>query len=675
MQKFKNIFLFLLLISIFSCSTVDKQISDYGVGDIEGVVINQTLVDNLEDKWDLKKSSKNTKTYSYNNITIVSNESGLIDNISINYSNLKDYSYTLEPFKNTNSLDDVIDILDSAGFNYAIRLKECYVQSDLGYVLITILNAYHIDFPNISYLFSFNEYSTTKNSELEPLLKKITLNYGDENSYETSLFNNTYEEITLDDELRQALGMSSLLHSLNYNIEERIQSFEKDELYKSAQILDNSWGITGRDQFFEKIENLNKNGYSSRLKSILDLYVSSKNRSILDFIVDNNIDSSDAKRLVFITQYPDMMENLRARLLKAWDYGRGISVCRWAYDAGYITLDESIKMIREYRDEILLLYNSWEDFSSNYIWGRMFWAAGFKDINETGNKSLNMYSQLRLREFNIWSKPWLLDGVKRSDNNFNTKILDILHTNDNLQQAITLYYDGLDLYNDTKYKDAASKFAKSYNSSLRLDYPFKMALLLNAFSLRNAGELDISSERFKLHTDRFPDDIYGPIYYIESLEKENKINEAYTQLKSLGEKYNTLVDYYRVYTRILLNLNKLDEAEVVIQKYNINIKDDNKPEYMLLLTAELYFSRADYNASLKYLDQCYYFYSTNIRVNYLTGYSHLNKIEPDYERAYYFFNEAIKVGGKLPKDVLDFLEFYDEQESFKAVEIDSSSIG
>ncbi len=679
MNIFKNLilaFIFIILVSCKTTNTPEVALKEEYTEAIEGIVLKVTKTEDLESKWDLLESKKDKKVYKYNNITIESDKENIVNKISISYSNIKDFNYVLNPFSSSDTINDLINFLDNNGFNFAIVSKNVYNQSNNGFLKYSTIKAYRRDKRDILYTFSFHSLSSDKNLEEIQSLKNITIQGEPKEQYfKTSHYNNKHDGINLDDDVRQAIGMSSLLHCLNYDNEEQIKSFTDKELYNSAEILKDSWSINNREDFFIKIESLNSKGYSDKLKSIISLYDLMGNKHFMDFIEDNKITESDAKRLAYVAQYPKILDSLRVRTLKAWDYGRGISVCRWAYDAKYITFEECLKMMMDYRDKILRLYNSWDDFAANYIWGRMFWAAGFKDIDPIGNESLSMLSRLQNRDNNIWFKPWYLDGVNLSEYSYNTKITEILHKNDNLHDAVEFYFDGLELYNNKKFPEAAKKFADSYNKSADIKQRFRMGLLLNAFSLKNAGEKKIANQRFKLYMTNYPNDNYGSIYYAESLEALEKTDELNILLKSLPEKFLGMVEYYRIYIRTLIKLKSFDEAERLIVKYRENIINDDKSEYLTLLTAELYFLKLDFETALRFFNQCYYFYNKNNWVNYATGLCYLKKSEPEYEKAYYFFDESIKGGAKLSDEIMDFMKSYTDINSYKKIKNEFNEMG
>lgn len=61
-------------------------------------------------------------------------------------------------------------------------------------------------------------------------------------------------------------------------------------------------------------------------------------------------------------------------LIYAWDYGRFVFVARSAYSVGFLTQAEALTLIEEVGKRVKNRFSSWQEFSDNYITGRLWWA-------------------------------------------------------------------------------------------------------------------------------------------------------------------------------------------------------------------------------------------------------------------------------------------------------------
>ena len=53
----------------------------------------------------------------------------------------------------------------------------------------------------------------------------------------------------------------------------------------------------------------------------------------------------------------------------------------------------------------------------------------------------------------------------------------------------------------------------------------------------------------------------------------------------------------------------------------------------------------------------------------------MKKSEPEYEKAYYFFDESIKGGAKLSDEIMDFMKSYTDINSYKKIKNEFNEMG
>ncbi len=83
-----------------------------------------------------------------------------------------------------------------------------------------------------------------------------------------------------------------------------------------------------------------------------------------------------------------------------WDLGRAINLCRWGYDAGFLSRDESIAYIRKFGKELLHNYTTWTNLGENYLMGFAMWSGDLEQLDELHGAHCDLLSED--------SSPWVL---------------------------------------------------------------------------------------------------------------------------------------------------------------------------------------------------------------------------------------------------------------------------
>ncbi len=63
---------------------------------------------------------------------------------------------------------------------------------------------------------------------------------------------------------------------------------------------------------------------------------------------------------------------VKEKNILAWDYARYIALCRWGYQAGYITEDEEWQKIMPVARLLQKTFDSWDDLGQDYLIGRKY---------------------------------------------------------------------------------------------------------------------------------------------------------------------------------------------------------------------------------------------------------------------------------------------------------------
>jgi hypothetical protein len=160
------------------------------------------------------------------------------------------------------------------------------------------------------------------------------------------------------------------------------------------------WDITTREELFETLDSLENGGHPAALKEIkeiINLVIRFGNtetalRAILDSV---QWDRVKWNRFRYVYNNWDKFWDIT---LKGWDLGRSVALCRWGYNAGFMTEDEAWQRIFHIARMAQQNFSSWEEYGYDYFMGRLFWASSYgeeeKYLLETEpiyNKLLNSY--------------------------------------------------------------------------------------------------------------------------------------------------------------------------------------------------------------------------------------------------------------------------------------------
>ncbi|MDR0312300.1 MAG: DUF1266 domain-containing protein [Treponema sp.] len=171
-----------------------------------------------------------------------------------------------------------------------------------------------------------------------------------------------------------AISLTGIMTEINSSYRNSLNAYAMDASGRNTSWrLFSSWGITRREQLLETLDSLERGGHSASLREIQDIvYELSNARSEserTDILIKVRSDQSKNNRLTYVLANWDEYQN---RTLRAWDLGRGISLCRWGYNVGIITEKEAWDKIFHFAGLIQALYNSWEEYGYDYFMGRLF---------------------------------------------------------------------------------------------------------------------------------------------------------------------------------------------------------------------------------------------------------------------------------------------------------------
>ncbi len=91
--------------------------------------------------------------------------------------------------------------------------------------------------------------------------------------------------------------------------------------------------------------------------------------------------------------------------LTGWDFGRYINLCRWGFNAGYLSEDEAWARMLPVARLLQASFHSWSDYAADYLRGRIFWSP--KQTAIDGEKVRMIIAGLVHAPDGLWDQiPW-----------------------------------------------------------------------------------------------------------------------------------------------------------------------------------------------------------------------------------------------------------------------------
>ena len=153
-------------------------------------------------------------------------------------------------------------------------------------------------------------------------------------------------------------------HALDsLDVEEHIPVMEQ----QIANLVRNSWGITGREDLLDTLCYLTQDGYRARYQC----YAAATSYKEL---VDEDTDEEDKEGLqrgwAFVQRFK---EKYPANFLLGWDIGRAAMITRWGYFLGWITQAETWELLSDMAQTAAHGLSNWREFARSYLFGGAFW--------------------------------------------------------------------------------------------------------------------------------------------------------------------------------------------------------------------------------------------------------------------------------------------------------------
>lgn len=184
---------------------------------------------------------------------------------------------------------------------------------------------------------------------------------------------------------------------------------------EEAQLLLSSyWEINSKDSFLETIAMLFIAGHQDAWEQISEVLTNhpveiweEAYEDLLEEILTDEADREEIEENLqnIIETWPYMNDFVSLQMndtiaVYAWDYCRAINVCRWAYDAGFCSLQEAENWIEQASELLFETYESWEELSIGYIVGHAMWNSDLELLNDSLHAHYLLTSQSK--------SPWQL---------------------------------------------------------------------------------------------------------------------------------------------------------------------------------------------------------------------------------------------------------------------------
>jgi hypothetical protein len=174
-----------------------------------------------------------------------------------------------------------------------------------------------------------------------------------------------------------AISLAGMMTEMNEYNRNTLNMGEITDFNKRGwlETLRRDWGVTNREELLKTLDTTENLGHASSLRQMKQIINEMANQGFSIFDIYNKYELADYQynRLKFTIANWNMLRN---RTLMAWDIGRCISLCRWGYSVGFLEEEEAWEKIMYYAKKLQLFYNSWREYGTDYLWGRLFFGSG-----------------------------------------------------------------------------------------------------------------------------------------------------------------------------------------------------------------------------------------------------------------------------------------------------------
>jgi hypothetical protein len=162
-----------------------------------------------------------------------------------------------------------------------------------------------------------------------------------------------------------ALAASAILAERNGDQHDLLEGRPRtsENIAYAIGLLRRSWSVADHDQLLVALRSLRATGYRQYFTRFGKRAQQGGNEMPKDFEQRRRIEIAAA-------YYP----KFGSKSIRAWDYMRYISLCRWGYLAGYFSEQEAWDYIMPAARLLQRTFGSWQEMGRNFLVGREFWS-------------------------------------------------------------------------------------------------------------------------------------------------------------------------------------------------------------------------------------------------------------------------------------------------------------
>jgi hypothetical protein len=172
---------------------------------------------------------------------------------------------------------------------------------------------------------------------------------------------------------------------------------------KQKELLDKWWGVRSRDDLLHTLKWIEYGGHRRSFNDVCKAVEANDPKQLAK--VQASLRKNDAQFAVMCKICSTNHKQLGSKSLMGWDYCRYIDLCRWGFEAGYITEAEAWGYIMPAAKLLQTTFDSWQDLGHNYIIGRQFWKISLAKDEQMAESFQTLTTELD----SPWNKlPWTL---------------------------------------------------------------------------------------------------------------------------------------------------------------------------------------------------------------------------------------------------------------------------
>jgi hypothetical protein len=170
-----------------------------------------------------------------------------------------------------------------------------------------------------------------------------------------------------------ALAAAALLTERNGDLHDRLAGTRGNagNGAQARRLLKDWWDVTDRTSLLASLEWIEKSGHRQAFERTGQQLASLTPEQRQALGAQRRIDPSLNHQMLIVEVHH---ARLGKKSIVGWDFSRYICVCRWGYEAGYLTEPDAWARIIPAARVIRHTFASWREVGENYMIGRQYWS-------------------------------------------------------------------------------------------------------------------------------------------------------------------------------------------------------------------------------------------------------------------------------------------------------------